>query len=95
MTIFESLSGFLQELDEDILNRLNESEDLIKRLDEIPGVGRRSAEVIIAEIGTDMGQFPSTAHLASWTGICPGNNQSAEKIRAEKLGKVMLHLKKL
>jgi transposase len=46
-------------------------------LNTIPGVDQRTAEVIVAEIGIDMGQFPSAAHLASWDGICPGNNESA------------------
>jgi transposase len=45
----------------------------------IPGVGRRSAEVILAEIGTDMGRFPTPGHLASWAGICPGQRESAGK----------------
>ncbi|MDN5302530.1 MAG: transposase [Thermoanaerobacteraceae bacterium] len=40
----------------------------------IPGIGRRTAEHILAEIGTDMNQFPSAAHLCSWAGIAPGNN---------------------
>ncbi|HET7517238.1 MAG TPA: IS110 family transposase [Actinomycetes bacterium] len=45
----------------------------------IPGVSRRTAEVILAEIGTDMSRFPTAAHLASWAGVCPGNNESAGK----------------
>jgi transposase len=45
----------------------------------IPGVSRRTAEVILAEIGPDMGRFPTAAHLASWAGVCPGNNESAGK----------------
>ncbi|EGD50528.1 transposase IS116/IS110/IS902 family protein [Thermoanaerobacter ethanolicus JW 200] len=48
-------------------------------LDTIPGVGRRTAEQIIAEIGTNMEQFPSAAHLCSWAGLCPGHNESAGK----------------
>jgi transposase len=55
---------------------------LLALLITIPGVSRRTAEVILAEIGTDMGQFPSAGHLASWAGICPGNNESAGKHRA-------------
>jgi transposase len=45
----------------------------------IPGVGKKAAEVIIAEIGVDMGQFPTADHLASWAGMCPGNKRSAGK----------------
>jgi transposase len=45
----------------------------------IPGVDRRTAEVVLAEIGPDMGRFPSSAQLASWAGVCPGNHESAGK----------------
>jgi transposase len=51
----------------------------IKLLDTIPGVDRRTAEVLIAEIGPDMTRFPTHRHLASWAGMCPGNNESAGK----------------
>jgi transposase len=50
-----------------------------ERLDTIPGVGQRAAEVIIAETGADMSRFPSPAQLSSWAGMCPGNNESAGK----------------
>jgi transposase len=48
-------------------------------LDTIPGVGRDTAELLVAEIGTDMSRFPSAAHLASWGKLCPGNHESAGK----------------
>ena len=51
------------------------------RLDAIPGVGPRTAEVLIAEIGVDMRQFPTARHLASWAGLCPGTHESAGKRR--------------
>jgi transposase len=53
----------------------------------IPGVQRRSAEVIIAEIGPDMTVFPSARHLASWAGQCPGNDRSAGKQRSGRTRK--------
>jgi transposase len=55
------------------------SAEQVALLDTIPGIDQRAAEVIVAEIGPDMGQFPTAAHLASWAGVCPGNNESAGK----------------
>ncbi len=54
---------------------------MVTRLDSIPGVSQRTAEVLIAEIGVDMRVFPTAGHLASWAGLCPGNNESAGKHR--------------
>jgi transposase len=53
----------------------------------IPGVKQRTAEVLLAEIGIDMTAFPSAAHLASWAGVCPGNDQSAGKRRSGRTRK--------
>jgi transposase len=53
--------------------------DQVGLLRTIPGVDRRTAEVLLAEIGPDMGRFPTAGHLASWAGMCPGNNESAGK----------------
>ena len=57
-------------------------ESAVELLRTIPGVQRRSAEVIVAEIGTDMSVFPSAKHLASWAGQCPGNDRSAGRQRS-------------
>jgi transposase len=48
-------------------------------LDTIPGVARQTAEIIVAEIGTDMSRFPTADHLAAWAGVAPGNYESAGK----------------
>lgn len=53
----------------------------------IPGVKQRTAEVLIAEIGVDMNAFPTPKHLASWAGMCPGNDESAGKRRSGKTRK--------
>ena len=57
------------------------------RLLSIPGVGKRTAETIVAEIGVDMSRFPTAGHLASWVGLCPGNDESAGKRRSGKARK--------
>ena len=57
-------------------------EPAVELLCTIPGVQRRTAEVIIAEVGVEMSVFPTAKHLASWAGLCPGNDQSAGKRRS-------------
>ncbi len=52
---------------------------VLDQLATIPGVGRRTAEVLVAAIGTDVGRFPTPGHRASWAGMCPGNHASAGK----------------
>jgi transposase len=62
-------------------------DEAARRLATIPGVGERSAQAIVAEIGTDMSRFATAAHLASWAGLCPGNDVSAGKRRSGKTTK--------
>jgi transposase len=57
----------------------------LEQLDEIPGIDQRAAQNILAEIGSDMSRFPSSGHLATWAGMCPGNNQSAGKRRSGRM----------
>ncbi|MFC9911063.1 IS110 family transposase [Streptomyces sp. NPDC127197] len=66
-------------LSEEITRQLAPFRRQIELLTTIPGVSTRSAEMILAEIGTDMARFASAAHLASWAGMCPGNHESAGK----------------
>jgi transposase len=54
----------------------------LERLRTIPGVDRRAAEVLLAEVGPDMSRFPDAGHLCSWAGMCPGNHESAGKRRS-------------
>ncbi|HEX9888636.1 MAG TPA: IS110 family transposase, partial [Nitriliruptorales bacterium] len=61
--------------------------DLVERVATIPGVSERGAQVLLAECGTDVDRFPSAAHLASWAGICPGNNESGGKARSGRTRK--------
>jgi len=61
--------------------------DKVELLDTIPGVNRRAVETIIAEIGATMDQFPTHNHLASWAGMCPGNDESAGKRRSGRTRK--------
>jgi transposase len=78
---------FISRLDERIAELTRPQLPVLEKLDAIPGVDRRVAEVLLAEIGPDVAPFPTDAHLASWAGICPGNNESAGKKRSGKTTK--------
>jgi transposase len=80
----EGLIGRLGARVEEVLAPFAEAAE---RLTTIPGVDRRTAEVMVAEVGTDMGRFPTAGHLASWAGMCPGNNESAGKRKSGKTTK--------
>lgn len=72
--------------DQEVAGRMRPFEEALVRVDAIPGVGRRVAEQVLAEIGTDMSRFPTAAHLASWARVCPGNNESAGKRKSGATG---------
>jgi transposase len=65
----------------------------LDRLDEVPGIGRRGAQVILAEIGLDMGRFPTAGHLVSWAKLCPATIQSGPTKKNGKTGKGDPYLK--
>jgi transposase len=73
------LEGAIERLSRQIEEKLRPFEQPIGWLDTIPGVNRRTAEVLWAETGGDMSRFASARHLASWAGMCPGNHESAGK----------------
>jgi transposase len=93
-TLVARILAHVDYLDEAIAGLSGEVEQVIAPfaaqlalLDTIPGVDRRAAEVVLAEIGPDMSRFPTAGHLASWAGRCPGNDESAGKHRSGKTRK--------
>jgi transposase len=75
----DSLDESIARFDEEIEKYGRPFEEAVELLDTIPGVARRTAEVIVSEIGKDMSRFPTADHLAAWAGVAPGNNESAGK----------------
>jgi transposase len=83
----DGLDEIIARLDAEIAEREHPFEEAIELLDTIPGFGRRNAENLLAEIGTDMSRFPSAHHLASWARMCPGTEESAGKRKSSSTGK--------
>jgi transposase len=81
------LDESIAQLSEEIEAQLAPFAEAVTLLCTIPGVGPHVAQVIIAETGGDMSAFPTAKHLASWAGVCPGNDQSAGKRRSGKTTK--------
>ena len=75
----------IAELDRKIEENTRPCAAEIERLDAIPGVDRRVAEVLLAEVGRDLKPFPSHEHLSSWAGMCPGNEESAGKRHRKRI----------
>jgi transposase len=73
---WRELAARVTAFDAEIADLLRPFDALVERLDAIPGVGRRTAEIIVAELGGDVAAFPSERHLAAWAGLSPGNRQS-------------------
>jgi transposase len=94
LTHIDFLTEQIEMLDQEIAQRVNSYEEDIERLDSIPGIARRMAEQILAEIGTDVKkQFPTAAHLCSWAALVPGHNESAGKRKSTKSKKGNKYLK--
>ena len=74
-----ALDADIERLDDEVARRVGPHKDVLEMVDTIPGVGRRTAETIVAEIGADMDRFETPGHLASWAGVSPGNNRSANR----------------
>jgi len=76
----ETLSGEIERL-----MVIFDQTNAIERLDAIPGVSAQTAQIILAELGTDMSRFPSAKHAAAWAGLAPGKNESAGRNRSGKV----------
>ena len=88
LTHIDELTSHIKELDDNIDRHMKDDEKVAAaRIQEITGIGNTSAEAIISVIGTDMSRFPTDAHLSSWAGLCPGNNQSAGKRKSGRIRK--------
>lgn len=88
--LLRQLESFEQEIvvfDDEINTQMGAYLAQLAGLDTISGVGRRSAENVLAEIGADMGQYPTADHLVSWAALCPGKDESAGKRRSSKTAK--------
>jgi transposase len=85
--VVDALELALDEVDRNVGKALEPIRDLTRLLTTMPGVGDLVAQVIVAEIGIDMSRFPSSAHLVSWAGLCPRNDESAGKRRSTRVRK--------
>ena len=89
----DDMSRRIADVDDIIDGQMRDYEEAVKKLVEIPGIAKRSAQVILAEIGLDMSRFPTAGHLAAWAGLAPGNNESAKKQNHAKSRKGNVTLK--
>ena len=80
-----ALDAGIAAIDREVDAGLASFRDAVKQLTTIPGVSELSAQVILSEIGTDMSRFATAAHLRSWAGLCPRNDESAGKRRSTRL----------
>jgi len=81
------LDESIERMSEEVTRRTGPFVEEIELLKTIPGVEQRVAETIVAEVGVDMERFPTHRHISAWTGICPGNNESAGKRKSGKVRK--------
>jgi transposase len=84
---YEQLEALVAEFGKRIMEKLAPFAQEVELLKTIPGIHERTAQVLLAEIGPDLAPFPTAAHLASWAGVCPGNNESAGKRRSGRTRK--------
>jgi transposase len=84
----DELNNHISQLDDEIDDFMKPEEKMAaSAIQTIPGIAQRSSQIVISVIGTDMSKFPSDAHISSWAGLCPGNNESAHKRKSGKTSK--------
>lgn len=84
----EELNVHIKNLNDEIDNFMKpEEKQAAQAIQNVTGIGNISAQAIISVIGTDMGRFPTDAHISSWAGLCPGDNESAKKRKSGKTRK--------
>lgn len=83
----DQLTATIERLDVEVVREIDPFGEQVAHLCTVPGIGQRTAEVVIAEVGVDMTRFPTAAQLASWAGLCPGHHESAGKKRSGKARK--------
>ena len=84
----DELNSHIHELDDDIDSFMKpEEKQASAAIQDVTGIGNTSAQAVISVIGTDMGRFPDDAHIASWAGLCPSDNESAGKRKSGKTRK--------
>ncbi|WP_391559322.1 IS110 family transposase, partial [Robertmurraya sp.] len=94
LTHIDFLTEQIEKLDQEVSQRVSSYQEDIERLDSIPGVAKRMAEQILAEVGTDVGkQFQTAPQLCSWAALVPGHNESAGKRKSTKSKKGNKYLK--
>jgi len=84
MGLLDTLEQHIAAVEDEIERHMPPFAWAAELLETVPGIQRTAACALIAEIGADMGRFPTARHLASWAGLCPGNNESAGKRRSGK-----------
>ena len=95
LTRLDELDRSLASINQRLNTEMSQHSDLIQRLSTVPGIDTVSAQAILAELGDDMTQFPSSKHLASWAGLCPGNAESAGKRFSGKTRKGDRYLRRI
>jgi transposase len=87
LNLIDALNQALAEVDARVGKTLTPIQESARLLTSLPGVSELTAQVMVAEIGVDMGRFPSSAHLISWAGLCPRSDESAGKRRSTRVRK--------